>query len=66
MILAGDIGGTKSNLGLFDVQKGNLVRVADKRYASHEHSGLEEIVQDFSERAGRRSRPRLSEWPGRW
>src|SRR5579863_5893678 len=47
MILAGDVGGTKSNLGLFDVQQGALVRVADKRYPSREHSGLEEIVKDF-------------------
>jgi len=47
MILAGDLGGTKSNLGLFDVQSGKLVRVAHKRYASQEHSGLQEIVKDF-------------------
>lgn len=47
MILAGDIGGTKTNLGLFDVQQGALVRVADKRYPSQEHKGLEEIVKDF-------------------
>jgi glucokinase len=47
MILAGDIGGTKTNLGLFAVQQGKLVRVADKRYPSREHKGLEEIVADF-------------------
>jgi glucokinase len=47
MILAGDIGGTKTNLGLFDVQQGKLMRVADKRYPSREHKGLEEIVADF-------------------
>jgi glucokinase len=47
MILAGDVGGTKSNLGLFDVRQGALVRVADKRYPSREHNGLEEIVKDF-------------------
>lgn len=47
MILAGDLGGTKSNLGLYDVRNGKLVRVADKRYASQEHAGLWEIVQDF-------------------
>jgi glucokinase len=47
MILAGDIGGTKSNLGLFDVQAGKLVRVAHKRYSSHEHAGLEEVVRNF-------------------
>lgn len=47
MILAGDVGGTKTNLGLFDVQNGALVKVAGKRYVSHEHKGLEEIVADF-------------------
>ncbi|HXA76932.1 MAG TPA: glucokinase [Candidatus Acidoferrales bacterium] len=47
MILAGDIGGTKTNLGLFDVQQGKLNRVAEKRYPSREHKGLEEIVADF-------------------
>jgi glucokinase len=47
VILAGDIGGTKTNLGLFDVQQGRLDRVAEKRYPSREHSGLEEIVADF-------------------
>ena len=47
MILAGDIGGTKSNLGLFDAQQGKLLRIAHKRYSSHEHSGLREIIEDF-------------------
>jgi len=52
MILAGDIGGTKSNLGLFEVResaegKGALVRVAHKRYLSCEHDGLQDIVRDF-------------------
>lgn len=47
MILAGDLGGTKSNLGLFDVRNGKLERVAFKRYASRDHAGLEEIAKDF-------------------
>jgi glucokinase len=47
MILAGDIGGTKSNMGLFDVRDGRLVRTAFKRYSSHEHAGLQEITKDF-------------------
>lgn len=52
MILAGDIGGTKSNLGLFDVQNGGMVRVAHKRYASQEHAGLHEITRDFLHETG--------------
>jgi glucokinase len=47
MILAGDLGGTKSNLGLFDVQREKLACVARKRFASSEHSGLEEIMTLF-------------------
>jgi len=52
MILAGDLGGTKANLGLFDIKAGKLVRVADRRYATHQHSGLEEITSDFLNGAG--------------
>lgn len=47
MILAGDLGGTKSNLGLFDVQQGKLVKIVHQRYSSRNHSGLQEIVTDF-------------------
>src|ERR1700679_1653346 len=47
MILAGDIGGTKTNLGLFDRQNGKIVRAAYRRYPSREHAGLDEIVKDF-------------------
>ena len=52
MILAGDIGGTKSNLGLFDVRGDALVRVAHKRYGSHDHAGLREIARDFIKETG--------------
>jgi glucokinase len=47
MILAGDLGGTKSNLGLFDIQAGKLAAVATKRYATQEHKSLEEVATDF-------------------
>jgi glucokinase len=52
MILAGDLGGTKSNLGLFDVQSGKLVRLAEKRYTSHEYPGLKDIAADFLSQNG--------------
>lgn len=52
MILAGDIGGTKSNLGLFDVRNGAPVRAAHKRYSSHDHAGLHEIALDFLHETG--------------
>jgi glucokinase len=47
MILAGDVGGTKSNMGLFDVQGDKLVRVVDKRYPSAGHAALDDIAEDF-------------------
>ena len=47
MILAGDIGGTKSNMGLFDVKSGKLERVAHKRYPSAGHAALDDIADDF-------------------
>jgi glucokinase len=47
MILAGDLGGTKANLGLFEIRGGKLASVAMKRYATQEHKGLEEVVTDF-------------------
>ena len=52
MILAGDIGGTKTNLGLFDIQQNTLTKTFDKRYPSGEHKGLEEIVADFLQVSG--------------
>ena len=53
MILAGDIGGTKSNMGLFDVQDGKLVRVAHKRYPSAAHASLDDIAEDFTRVSGK-------------
>jgi glucokinase len=43
MILAGDIGGTKVNLALFD----NSTRIKHKRYISQEFSSIETILDDF-------------------
>ena len=47
MILAGDVGGTKVNLALYDFVDGNLKHLRDKQYWAKQHSGLEEIVKDF-------------------
>jgi len=52
MILAGDLGGTKCNLGLFDAQQAKLERTAAKRYATQEHANFDEIVQDFLRETG--------------
>jgi glucokinase, proteobacterial type len=47
MILAGDIGGTKTNLGFFDVQDGSFKAREQQSFPSRDHVGLEAIVQKF-------------------
>lgn len=47
MILAGDIGGTKTNLGLFDASGGSLRTERQQSYPSKDHGGLEDIVGKF-------------------
>ncbi len=47
MILAGDVGGTKVHLALFDFTAGKLTHERDKQFPAREYSGLEEIVQEF-------------------
>jgi glucokinase len=49
MILAGDIGGTKTNLGLFETVEGGLALDAQQSYPSREHVGLEAIINKFLE-----------------
>ena len=47
MILAGDVGGTKVHLALYDFINGKLVYSRDERYPAKDYSGLEEIVKEF-------------------
>src|SRR5580693_9559735 len=47
MILAGDVGGTKVHLALFDFTDGNLKHTRDKQFPAKEDHGLEEIVKQF-------------------
>lgn len=47
MLLAGDIGGTKTQLALFSADKGPREAVAEKQYASANYPNLETIVQAF-------------------
>ena len=46
MILAGDIGGTKTNLAVFEDAAGRKTLAAD-RFPSREHASLDEIVRQF-------------------
>ena len=47
MILAGDVGGTKVHLALYDFTAGKLSHTRDERYAAKEYGGLAEIVKEF-------------------
>jgi glucokinase len=47
MILAGDVGGTKVHLALYDFIDGKPKSSRDERYAAKDYSGLEEIVKEF-------------------
>ncbi len=49
MILAGDVGGTKCNLALFEARMGTLRRVAQRRFESRKYTHFEEVVTQFIE-----------------
>jgi len=51
MILAGDVGGTKCNLGLF-LQEGLTLRsIFQRRLATRDYAGFEDLVEDFLKQA---------------
>ena len=52
LLLAGDIGGTSTRLGLFEVVGGKPRVVVRERYASREHPGLDAIVRLFRQAHG--------------
>ncbi|MFV2081563.1 MAG: ROK family protein, partial [bacterium] len=52
MLLAGDIGGTKTILALFSLDSGTLDPLEEASYPSSEYGSLEEIVADFIGTAG--------------
>ncbi len=56
MILAGDIGGTKVNLALFENHDGGLRAVNEAKFKSSEYSGLEAILSEYCGK----EHPRLS------
>src|SRR6266478_3950000 len=47
MILAGDIGGTRTRLAAFETEGSKLKCVIERTYPSQDHGGLAEIVADF-------------------
>jgi glucokinase len=47
MILAGDVGGTKVHLAVYDFVEGKLKHLRDEKFPAKEYSGLEEIAREF-------------------
>lgn len=54
LILAGDIGGTKSYLGLFISKDGALTQIDEERYINKDFSSVEDVLVAFKKRVGRR------------
>ncbi len=50
IVLAGDIGGTKTNMGLFQMGKSRPVLKTFETYSSRDASGLEDIIDRFIRR----------------
>ena len=55
MILAGDIGGTKCNLALFEARQGTLCSIAHRRFASKDYMQFGDIVSEFVRDVGGQS-----------
>jgi glucokinase len=51
MILAGDVGGTKCNLGLFLRNGPSLRSVFQRRLATRDYAGFEDLIVDFLKKA---------------
>lgn len=47
MILAGDVGGTKTELAIYENKDGKLDKLDSEKFISNEFSGLEEIISLF-------------------
>lgn len=52
MILAGEIGATRTRLAAFEKEGSRLHLVVEKTYLSHEHEGLSEIIAAFIKAEG--------------
>jgi glucokinase len=46
-VLAGDVGGTKTNLAIFRAENGELSKLREQRYVTRDHPSLESVCQDF-------------------
>ena len=48
MIFAGDVGGTKSNLALYEVREGKLRLVEQRRFANRDFTRVEDLLGEFA------------------
>ena len=47
MILAGDVGGTKVHLALYNFANGRLQPIRDEKFHAHEFATLDDVVNKF-------------------
>jgi glucokinase len=47
MIVAGDVGGTKVHLALYNFAKGRLQPIRDEKFPAHEFASLDDVVNKF-------------------
>ena len=47
MILAGDVGGTKVHLSLYNFEGGNLVQLREEKFPAGEYACLDDVVKEF-------------------
>ncbi len=47
MILAGDVGGTKVHLALYDFANGQLHSIRDEKFPAHQFGSLDDVVNKF-------------------
>ncbi len=47
MILAGDVGGTKVHLALYDFTSGKLQPIRDQKFPAHQFATLDDVVNTF-------------------
>src|SRR5208283_4909445 len=47
VILAGDVGGTKTHLGLFRIDNGAPTLLREHRYVTHDFASLEDVCAHF-------------------
>jgi len=53
LVLAGDIGGTKTNLAVYTMERGVPSIISERNYLNRDHAGIEEILRLFLEDTGR-------------